>query len=207
MRWVRLKVCGITSAEDARAAISGGADALGFVLAGGPRQVTPEHLKTLTANLPPLVTRVGVFANHELGEVERILRECGIDRAQLHGDEDPAFVRSLGGRAYKAFRLRDGQDGMIEEIGRYPSGTVLLDAHVEGQLGGTGKTCDWSLAARVAARTPVILAGGLRPDNVVEAIRIVQPWAVDLSSGVERRPGEKDPAKLRELSHALDRSG
>ncbi len=202
MKRARLKFCGITNAGDAQAAVALGADALGFVLAGGPRAVTPERVASICAALPPFVVRVGVFVDQELDEVEGLLQSCHLDRAQLHGEEDPAFVRALEGRAYKAFRVREGEDPSTE-IARYPEGAVLLDAWHPRRPGGTGRRCDWSVARRVAEQRPVILAGGLEAGNIGAALAEVRPWAVDVSSGVERAPGLKEREKMWRFAHAL----
>lgn len=202
MSGVRLKICGITNAEDAREAVEVGADALGFVLAESPRRVTPEQIALICQGLPPYVTRVGVFVDEEYSEVVRLLRECRLDRAQLHGDEDPGFVRALRGRGYKAFRVGEGRDP-AGEIERYPAGTVLLDTWHPDRAGGTGRPFDWSIAALLARKMPVILAGGLSPENVAAAVAQVRPWAIDISSGIESAPGRKDRTKMWELADAL----
>ncbi len=207
MSRVRVKICGITCAEDALAAVEAGADALGFVFAAGRRTVSADQVLAITAALPPLVTRVGVFVNAELDEVCRLLREGVIDRAQLHGDEDAAYLRALGGRAYKALRVRPDADPWPEIVSHEceACGVVLLDAWDPRSPGGTGRAFDWRQAAGVARRLPVILAGGLRPDNVAAALRCVQPWAVDVSSGVEISPGRKDARKMEEFIDAVAR--
>jgi phosphoribosylanthranilate isomerase len=201
----RVKICGITSLADARAAVSAGADALGFVFAPGKRHVSADAVAAICRALPPFVVRVGVFVDAELREVQRCLREGLVDRAQLHGAEDAAYLRALRGHAYKAFRIRPGIDPW-KEIGHYASadcGVVLLDAWDSRRAGGTGQTFDWTVAERIARRAPLILAGGLHAGNVAAAIARVRPWGVDVSSGVECSPGQKDHRKIEEFVDAV----
>ena len=189
---VRVKICGITNSDDARHAADCGADALGFVFyAGSPRCVTPEQARELVAGLPPFVTRVGLFVNEDPGRIRAIIASCGLDAVQLHGDEPPAACVLPPCRVIKGVRPRHAAD--LAALAAYPVAALLVDAAVPGQFGGTGQRADWELAARLAARQRVILAGGLTPANVAAAVRQVRPYAVDVASGVESAPGRKDP--------------
>jgi phosphoribosylanthranilate isomerase len=189
---VRVKICGITNGDDARHAADCGADALGFVFyAGSPRYVTPEQARELVAGLPPFVTRVGLFVNEDPGRIRAIIASCSLDAVQLHGDEPPADCILPPCRVIKGVRPRHAAD--LAALAAYPVAALLVDAAVPGQFGGTGQRADWELAARLAARQRVILAGGLTPANVAAAVRQVRPYAVDVASGVESAPGRKDP--------------
>lgn len=195
----RVKVCGITNSKDAQAAVRYGADALGFIFVRkSPRYIEPAEAAKIIATLPPFITTVGVFVDSPLEEVQNIIQETKLSVAQLHGDETTEFCSSIGHPAIKAIRLRDSSD--IDLLARYRSVTraVLLDAYSPVAHGGTGQVCDWSLAQRaVADGYCVVLAGGLTPENVAEAITCVRPYAVDVSSGVEASPGVKDHNKLK----------
>lgn len=192
---IRVKICGVTTVEDARYALEKGADALGlnFVL-GTPRCLEVGAAIEIAAGLPPFGTRVGIFVNEPPDRVETIFHQVGLDAVQLHGEEPPEDCRWLIDRGVRVIRgLRVKGEETIAEADRYPGCTILLDAYVKGELGGTGKTFDWALARELAARRPVILSGGLRPENVAEAIEQVRPYGVDSSSGVEgKTPGRKD---------------
>jgi phosphoribosylanthranilate isomerase len=199
---IRVKICGVTSLEDARLAAELGASAIGLVFwPGSPRSVDPAKAKAIVAALPPFVSAVGVFVNQQ-DEAERIARQTGLTAVQFHGDEAPGSYRAFPIRVIKAVTIRDAS--AREEAAAVPKGaTVLLDAHDRVKRGGTGRVIDWSIAAMIARERPVILSGGLTAANVAEAIAAVRPYAVDVSSGVESAPGRKDPAKLRELFAAL----
>jgi phosphoribosylanthranilate isomerase len=193
---VRVKICGITSLEDALAAVHAGADARGFVFwKKSPRYVDVEEAAGIIKGLPPFVTTVGVFVNEAEDVIRGIVRKTGLDRIQLHGDEPPEFVKALGPGVIKAIRVRDEED--VRRIGGYDASAYLLDTFTEGMPGGTGKTFDWDLAVRAKGYGRIILSGGLNTDNVVEAIEKVAPYGVDVSSGVEFTPGKKDPEKVR----------
>lgn len=194
---VRVKICGITNLDDARRAVDLGADALGFIFyPKSPRAVTVPVAADICHRLPPFVARVGVFVDELEYEIESALRECLLTTLQFHGDEPPGFCQKFAAKSIKAFRVRD--ESILSKIVEYDVDAILLDAFVAGTRGGTGQTCDWSLAARATqCGRPVILSGGLTPENVAGAIRQVQPYAVDVASGVEREPGKKDPDKLR----------
>lgn len=193
---IRVKICGNVTLKDTMAAVEAGADAVGFVFhAGSPRVVSPKAVAAIVSHLPPLVAPVGVFVNETPDVVRRIMSECGLAYAQLHGDESPQYCAELLVPVLKGIRVRSRED--VSVLAPYRVKAILLDAYVEGVAGGTGATFDWDLAVAAKARGPIILAGGLTPDNVVEAISRVQPYGVDVSSGVEAAPGVKDHAKIR----------
>jgi phosphoribosylanthranilate isomerase len=202
---IKVKVCGITNAEDAWAAVEAGADALGFIFyEKSPRCVVPAVAASIIAELPPLITPVGVFVNEDLAAVRSIMDSCSLAMAQLHGEENAAYCRELSRPAIKAVRLKDRGSllTLAEFQGRGGVRGFILDTFSELAYGGTGQTTDWALAAEVAKGTRVLLAGGLTPDNVAEAVRAVRPYGVDVSSGVESVPGKKDHAKIRAFVEA-----
>ena len=194
----RVKICGITNLDDALAACEAGADALGLMFApeakARNRYIEPDDARRIVQKLPPLVTTVAVCVDDP---VQRLLEYLEfVDCVQLHGNETIETCRAVALRAIKAFRASPGFDP--ESMLAYPSRAYLLDAFVPAVSGGTGRTCDWDLARRaVALGRPLILAGGLTPENVAEAVRTVRPYAVDVSGGVERAPGEKDHERIR----------
>jgi len=190
-----LKVCGITRRDDALHAAAHGATALGFIFwPRSPRYIEPERAAEIVAALPASVTTVGVFVNDPVDRVRTVAGSAGVTVVQLHGDEPPAYRDGL---AYPIFRSAT-LDEAITVMEAWPIGTpLLLDAADRHRRGGTGQTVDWLRAADVARQGPVILAGGLTPENVGEAIDVVSPHGVDVSSGVETAPGIKDPAKVR----------
>ncbi len=200
---MKVKICGLTSLDDAQAAADAGADLLGFnFYRASPRYITPDDCALLVAELRRrgcTATLVGVFVNEPAERISAILDQCQLDLAQLSGDEAPRTLASLEGRAYKTLRPA-GKPEMEADILRYPARSQppawLIDANYHNQYGGTGRLARWDLASSLAARAPVLLAGGLNPDNVGEAIAQVWPWGVDVASGVETSPGRKDPAKV-----------
>lgn len=195
---MRVKICGITNLEDAETAVEAGADALGFVFcADSPRNVTPEQAESIIRRLPPFVQMVGLFVNAPLDTVNQMADSCGLDIVQLHGEESPEFCAAVRRRTIKAFRVQGAAS--LDLLQHYPDSTCLLDAWSPDAHGGTGHTFNWDLAADVAARRRVILAGGLTPQNVAEAVRRVRPYAVDVSSGVEAAKGKKDRELAREF--------
>lgn len=202
IQMVAIKVCGITRMEDALLAASVGVSALGFVFwPGSPRYVEPEAAQRIIGLLPPMIAVVGVFVNQPLEDVRRIAAEIGLTAVQLHGAETADYWNSLSPRVIKAVPLSSRADA--DAIGRYPREvTLLLDAHDPVRYGGTGRTIDWRVAAAIAATRPVILSGGLRPDNVAAAIQQVRPYGVDVSSGVEQQPGVKDASRLQAFVRA-----
>lgn len=198
MSITRVKICGITNLADARAAVTAGADALGFVFyAGSPRAVTSQKVAAILRELPPFVTSVGLFVNERRTVIEQTVKRCGLDRIQLHGDETVEDCRFEGRRVIKALRVKDATS--LQNAAEFEVAALLLDAWSGEVYGGSGKSFDWDLLKNFAARHPVILAGGLTPENVQDAIRRVQPYAVDVSSGVESAPGKKDHDKVAEF--------
>jgi phosphoribosylanthranilate isomerase len=196
---MHVKICGITSLEDAHAAVDAGADALGFVFyPPSPRYLTPAQAEQIIRTLPPFVTTVGLFVDVTLATVGETVARCGLDRVQLHGRETPEFCGQVPRPVIKAFRIKNVQS--LTQAADYKVSAYLLDAYVEGALpGGTGASFSWELAARAQPSGPVILAGGLTPENVHIAIAHVRPYGVDVSSGVERTPGVKDHRKVRQF--------
>jgi phosphoribosylanthranilate isomerase len=198
----RVKICGVTRAEDARLAAELGAAAIGFIFwPASPRCIDPAAAGEIAASLPPLVTTVGVFVDQPIDDVLRIARQARLSAIQLHGSESMAYAQRVLQPVIKAVAV--GADFVPESVDAYPPEvTILMDADDPVRRGGTGRTIDWSAAAAVAARRPVFLSGGLNPSNVAEAIARVRPYAVDISSGVESAPGIKDAARLRALFEA-----
>ena len=206
MERTRVKICGITNREDALAAVKAGADALGFVFfAKSPRAVAVETAAEIIALLPPFVASVGLFVNEDRAVIETTAQRCGLDLIQLHGDELPEDCVFPGRKVIKALRVRDGESLKVAD--RYQVTGLLLDAWSDKVYGGSGESFDWSLLRDFAAGHPVILAGGLTPQNVAAAIAEVRPYAVDVSSGVEAVPGKKDPAKVLEFIRQVNAAG
>lgn len=202
----KIKICGITNPIDALHAVDAGADALGFVFyKKSPRHVSPNVVKSIVANLPPFVLPTGVFVNEGAQVVRNIMDECGLALAQIHGDETADYCESLGRPLIRGIRLRDRHTlmAMAEYKGRARVRGFVLDAFSDAAYGGTGKTADWTLAKEAAGSFSFLLAGGLSPENVQEAILQVQPYGVDVSSGVEASPGKKDPAKIQAFIQAV----
>ncbi len=215
----RIKICGLRTPEQAAEIAKMGADAIGLVFAESPRQVTPEQACAVTDALPPLTTSIGVFVDSDAETVNRIAAGANLTIAQLHGHEAPEIVEHLSIPCIKAFRIR-GPD-WIDEVRRWMDGVqstqqvkaILLDAYIPGVAGGTGQRFNWQWVAeareagKLAALPPLILSGGLDAENVAEAIRITQPWMVDVSSGVESAPGVKDIEKVRAFIRAVRPGG
>ena len=195
-----VKICGITRVEDAEAAVGLGAGAIGFVFwPQSPRAIDPERARSIAAALPPFVTTVGVFVNQAPAFVNDVAARVGLGAVQLHGDERIDVLEQIERPVVKAFAMGGNDDAAV-----WPDRVrLLIDAHDPDKRGGTGKTVDWSRAAAIAARRPVLLAGGLNGANVAEAIRTVRPFGIDVSSGVESAPGVKDHARLRALFEAV----
>ena len=204
---VRSKICGITRAEDARVAIEHGAHALGFVFAASsPRALSRDQAAVLVRSLPPFVSKVGLFVDASCEEVLDFVTRVGLDTVQLHGDETPGICAQVQQvvPVVKAFRVRGPETVVQMQAYRGCASAFLLDAYVPGRHGGTGARFDWGLAVEAkSVGVPIILAGGLDPTNVTEAISVVQPFAVDVSSGVESAPGLKDPGKIRAFLGAV----
>lgn len=194
---LRIKVCGITNIEDALAAQAFGADAVGLVFAESPRRVDKYLAREIALSLPPFVHRVGVFVDAEKTAVEEIARFCQLTVLQFHGAEGPEYCAGFDRPVIKAFRLSARED--VERLAPYQGrvSAFLLDTYHPELAGGTGQAFDWTIAAKAGEMGSIILAGGLNPDNVQAAIRSVQPYAVDVSSGVEKAAGKKDHDKMR----------
>ncbi|WP_010483013.1 phosphoribosylanthranilate isomerase [Pseudomonas sp. S9] len=203
MSVVRSKICGITRFEDARVAVAAGADAIGFVFyAKSPRAVTIEQAQAIIAQLPPFVTTVGLFVDMPREQLSQLLQQVPLDLLQFHGDETPAQCEGFARPYIKALRVQPGDD-IASQVAAYTSARgVLLDTFVSGVPGGTGQAFDWSLVPQ-GLEMPIILAGGLTPDNVEAAIRQVRPYAVDVSGGVEASKGIKDSSKVQAFVHAV----
>jgi len=194
----RIKICGITNFEDAMLAVEAGADALGFVFyAKSPRFVTPHEVQQIVAELPPFITSVGLFVNESAARIRRVMNDAQLDVVQLHGDEPPEDCLLAPLPVIKAIRVQDASS--LQGAERYQVSALLLDAWSEDHYGGSGLSFDWQLAQRLAGKRPLILAGGLTPENVAAAVMQVKPYAVDVSSGVEVRPGKKDQQKVAEF--------
>ena len=191
----RIKICGITNVEDGLQAAQLGADALGFVFyPQSPRFVEAEHVRNIIELLPPFISTVGLFVNEKAARVREVMEFCRLDIAQLHGDEVGGDIGLANRRVIRALRVRD--ETSLQMVEKYQHQTLLLDAWVKDRMGGTGQTFDWNLAARVSDTCRILLAGGLTPENVTEAIHTVRPYGVDVSSGVESSPGRKDTEKM-----------
>lgn len=204
---IRVKICGITSYEDALAAVEAGADALGFVFAPGtPRYIEPEAAAAIAQQMPPFLTTVGVFIDRTVEEIERIVSASGLTLAQLHGNESPDECARLRVPFVKAIRVQGEHD--VERLNSYKGARAfLLDSYDALRPGGTGRTFPWELAAKAARQARVILSGGLNPDNVALAVAQVRPYAVDVCSGVEASPGVKDHQKVREFIERARQAG
>ncbi|MDD5676754.1 MAG: phosphoribosylanthranilate isomerase [Kiritimatiellae bacterium] len=201
-RTTEIKICGLTNLPDARMALDAGADYLGFVLhARSPRHITPGAMRRLLDRLPTGVRAIAVFVNAQRELVEMLARDCRLHAVQLHGDERAADWVDMPVPAWRAARLRHGKPDPAPD--QWPATRYVLDAAVPGRYGGTGRTADWAKAAKLSLQVPLMLAGGLIPDNVAEAIRIVAPLGVDTASGVEKAPGKKDHRKVAAFIKAV----
>ena len=229
---IKIKICGIKTLSDALAAIDSGADYLGFnFYPKSIRFIKKDACAEIASVLKrehPHIKLVGVFVNSSVEEIKDILQTCHLDLAQLHGDETPEMVASFNGKAFKAIRLSPSEsaetsahpflhplivsvdplakqsvDTSVHPLSSVDNPVLLIDAAVKGAYGGSGVTADWTAAAELAKKYPLLLAGGLTPDNVADAVRQVQPWGVDVASGVESAPGEKDAGKMSEFVKAV----
>jgi phosphoribosylanthranilate isomerase len=200
---VKVKICGITSVEDAEEAVEAGANAIGLMFySGSPRHVTEQAAQKIERGLPPFILRVGVFADQPAEEVFSAMHTCGLNILQFHGSETPEYCRQFGMMTMKAFRIKNAES--LLEIPKYQTDAYLLDSYVRGKAGGTGEKFNWELAVEAAKfGKPIFLAGGLTPDNVSFAVQTVKPFGVDVSSGVEFSPGKKDPKKMRDFVAAV----
>lgn len=192
---MRIKVCGITNLEDARLCVDAGADALGFIFVEGtPRYVTPDTVARIVAALPPFVTPVGVFWDHAPGHVKAVAEQCGLGALQFHGDEAPEDLETYRQPLIKTLKVAGSAD--LDRMAGYRVAAFLLDSHARWSEGLARPVIPWDVAAEMARRHPVLLSAGLTPDNVGEAVRRVRPYGVDVNSGVEARPGRKDPERV-----------
>lgn len=197
---IRVKICGIIRLEDALVAKDAGADAVGFVFAKSPRRVSVERAREIASRLGPLISTVGVFVNEKTSTILRIAEKCKLSAVQLHGDETPREAKALASgsiKIIKAYRVADHLN--FDKIAKFPADALLLDTFSSGQYGGTGKTFDWLRLKKIKMTTPLIVSGGLRPDNVAGLLKICEPYGVDVSSGVEKSPGIKDPFLIRKF--------
>ena len=193
----RIKICGITTPEDALVAVEAGADYLGLnFFSGSPRRIDVDGARRIRQAVGPQVPLVGVFVNHESAEVEDLAEELALDLLQFHGDETADYCRGWRQRVIKAVRVRDR--AAVAQVAAYPVDFLLADAYVEGHFGGTGRRVSAQWLEDVA-RERLILAGGLTPEDVAEAVRQVRPVMVDVASGVERLPGQKDPERVKQF--------
>ena len=193
---VKVKVCGMTSLKDALVAVEGGADAVGFIFyKKSPRSVTMKTVREIVLELPPFVDTVGVFVDETAEQINKIADYCNLDIIQLHGDESPTFCKKIRRKVIKAFRIKDMQS--VKKLSSFQVSGFILDTFSENLHGGTGKVFDWNLALPAKKFGPVIMAGGLTPNNVQQAVRQIRPYGVDVCSGVESEPGIKDHKKVR----------
>ncbi len=200
---VRIKICGLRSSEQALAAVAAGADAIGLnFYAASPRSVEPAVARDICHALPPFVTTVGLFVDAPAAFVSRVLDEVPLQMLQFHGDEDEAYCRQWRRPYLKALRMRGDLDTQAALAAHARATGILLDGYRPGVPGGTGEVFDWDRIPQERPR-PIVLAGGLTAANVGEAIRRVRPWAVDVSGGVEREPGVKDPAAMEAFVRAV----
>ena len=196
-----IKMCGVTRADDAQAAAAAGADALGFVMTPSPRRVSPVEVRKIIRALPPHVLRIGVFVDERAADIAEAAAVAEVDRVQVHRPEDPVLRDLLGPRLLVAFRARD--EDVLDTIRDSGEGTFLVDAYSPHAPGGTGRAFDWSIARRASELGRLVLAGGLTPENVGRAIREVQPFGVDVSSGIEDAPGIKSVELMRAFVRAV----
>ncbi len=201
--WV--KICGITRLEDALCAAELGADAVGFIFAESPRRVTPECARRIAGSVPRGVTKVGVFADSPLEDVLDVVERCGLDMVQLHGSESPEYCSALGGMVIRTVRLEDVP--AVGAVTGHGCSLVLLEAPKTGRRAGPGDGFDWRAARPFAAARRTLIAGGLAPENVAEAVRLAQPFGVDVASGVERAPRKKDHALMRRFVEEARNAG
>ena len=210
---MRVKICGITQIKQGQEIAALGANSIGFIcVERSPRYITPDKIKAIARSLPAKTDKVGVFADHSVAEITRVVDEANLTSVQLHGQESPDFCDRLGRtiapeiEIIKAFRIKTAES--LKETDKYTScvDTLLLDAYHPQMLGGTGETIDWQDLIEFKPALPWMLAGGLTPDNVSQALSRLQPDGIDLSSGVERSPGDKDLDKVAQLFEAITSS-
>ena len=195
---IQIKICGVTSFNDAIMAANYGASALGFIFyEKSPRYINPEILKTWISNVPSSVKKVGVFVNKDVDKVNKIVEELNLGMVQLHGDESPEYCNQMIRPVIKVFRVNNKFDSIM--LNNYQVATFLFDTYNKENRGGTGESFDWQSILQLNTEIPVILSGGLNADNVLEGIEVVKPSAVDVNSGVEAAPGKKDEEIIKNL--------
>ena len=201
---LKIKICGITNLDDALLAADLGANALGFIFATSPRNIDKNTVGQIARKLQPFISRVGVFVNESVKVVNETVLECGLDAVQLHGEETPEYCARILSRVIKSFIL--GKDilnssQLNEELAKYEPfvSAFLFDTYSPQQFGGTGQTFNWDNLKEIQSSKPIIVSGGLTPDNVQDLLKVFKPYAIDISSGVEASPGHKDPEKLKQL--------
>jgi phosphoribosylanthranilate isomerase len=211
---MKVKICGIRTFQDAMMVIESGVDIIGFnFYPQSPRYISPGDCMRLVVKLETAlreeiarVTIMGVFVNSEQNNIHAIFRDCHLDMIQLSGDEPPEVLEMLGERSFKVLRPTSLEQ-FADEVARYPQRTMapawMIDTYKAGQYGGTGQKADWQLMRQIAQQAPILLAGGLTPENVAEAIQLISPWGVDVASGVESAPGVKDPVKVKDFIQAV----
>ncbi|MGD1043810.1 MAG: phosphoribosylanthranilate isomerase [Bacteroidota bacterium] len=200
---MKVKICGITNIDDTLYVAELGADALGFIFVkSSPRYIAPKTARKIIQELPPFIVPVGIFVDAPQEEIIGVIEQTGIKCVQLHGNETPKQLAGFPVPVYKSFRVDSSFNPEI--LRRYKGSAYLLDTKISGELGGTGQTFDWELAVKAKEYGRIILAGGLTPENIMEAVRTVQPYAVDVNSGVEESPGKKDHTKLKLLFEKLN---
>ncbi len=201
---VKVKICGITNLEDASIAVELGANALGFIFAPSPRQITPQKARAIIRAIPPFVKTVGVFVNEAPATIREVMQHCGLDLVQLHGDESPGLCDELMPCTIKALRIKDESSLQTSQPYHGKVRALLLDTYSKEKAGGTGKTFDWNLAIKIKKMgIPIILSGGLGPSNIALAIHTVRPYAVDVNSAVEKCPGKKSHILIKALMAEL----
>lgn len=200
---VKIKICGITNFEDAITAVKLGADFIGFVFAPSPRRITPETARAIISQLSDEVVTVGVFTAESAGQVKGIADYCRLGWLQFHGDEPPDYCRLFSQKVIKAVRVRDRDS--LKSLTDYKVDAFLLDTYREDKFGGTGEVFDWKIALEAKRYGQIFLSGGLDPENVAEAIKMARPYGVDVSSGIESKPGKKDIDKMRAFIEACQK--
>lgn len=193
----RIKICGITNIDDAHAAVDLGIDAVGFVFAPSPRQITPKQARQISKDILPFVCKVGVFVNESIDTINEIAEYCSLDMIQLHGYNTDINESLFARKIIRVFQVTD--ENVLGDIAKSKSKYFLLDTFDKNQAGGTGKCFNWEIARKAKEYGDIILAGGLNCENITEALNVVSPYAIDISSGVEKRPGKKDYNKMKLL--------
>lgn len=196
---VKVKICGITRLADAKAALASGADALGFVFAKSPRRVSVVQARRISRAVGPWATKVGVFVRSSPRTIARVMASCGLDVAQLHGDESASTASALRGMGYPVIKAVRVGSRAPKRLDRYPADALLFDTAARNVYGGTGRSFDWSLLNGYRTEKPVFISGGLHPGNVRLLLKKFRPYGVDVSSGVEKTPGKKDHQLVREF--------